>query len=704
MGDQHCCAWGFARREHGVEPTGSPASFGYEGLEGDNYLRLKQGQSAPGLSGAPLLCTQRRAVVGVISASRDIHSDLGGWAAPVSALWLGGPGVPTDLVDLGGQIRVANRDSVVAGRDLWHAVLPVTDVDDLLDQPWADFTRERQSSPSSLLLAEHAVVPYLFRARELDDAVAWCEQPTPMSMTRVAGRGGAGKTRFAIELCKTMTARGWLAGMWRADRSAAAAPVPRVVVVDYAEAVEPTALRSALDDLRRRASDVAPVRVLLLTRTRAGGTNDPLNALREQATATLQRVVDGSDDSDVADTALTLPERRMLYQRALASFRDSWFGDRLANADGPDGDVPDLSGEQFALALEVLFAAFDDAISRGDGSSERSPVERVLVHEQRYWDATAPHRERISARERSHCVALATLVGASTPQDAHALLRIVPTLLDDASMRTAVVTWLSDLYEGADVLNPLRPDRLGEALVARMLRETSEGEIDVLGAVVGLADDQVVRTMDVLTRLSASDAKVAARTARMLATHNTALVTRAQDQAAGRPGRPGRHDLANALLRPLAHQLGFKVREALARDEPTNTTYQRDLAISYERLGDLALQSGQASEAERLYRQSLDVREALARDEPTNTTYQRDLAISYNKLADLALQSGQASEAERLYRQSLDVGEALARDEPTNTTYQRDLAVSYEQARRPRAAVRASQRSRTAVPPVPRRR
>jgi len=48
--DGECHAWGYARREDGVEPTGSPASFRFEGLEGDGYLRLKAGQAAPGLS------------------------------------------------------------------------------------------------------------------------------------------------------------------------------------------------------------------------------------------------------------------------------------------------------------------------------------------------------------------------------------------------------------------------------------------------------------------------------------------------------------------------------------------------------------------------------------------------------------------------------------------------------------------------------
>ena len=674
--DGDCYAWGFARREAGLDPTGSPASFRYEGLEGDDYLRLKQGQSAPGLSGAPLLCPRRRAVVGVISASRDVRSDLGGWAAPLSALLIGGPGVPRDLAELGGTLRHANRQAVVARRESWHQVLPVEDVDDLVDQPWERFTRQAGSSPSSLLLAEHAVVPYLFREQEVEDAVTWCASPAAMSITTVAGRGGAGKTRFAVELCRLMAARGWVAGMWRPDRQPPAVAVPRLIVIDYVEAAEPRALRDALDELRRRATDIAPVRVLLLTRTRSGGAKDPVDALREDASATLQRVVDASESNDAAAATLTALQRQTLYERALADFIGAWHGDAGVGIERSD-DIPDLAGDRFALPLEVLFAAFDHAMSDDESLAVRPAVERVLLHEQRYWDRTAGRLDPLDTAELGQCVALATLAGAATAEQAHALLSILPTLKDDMDTRTAAIAWLSELYDGESLLNPLRPDRLGEALVARLLRQSGESGLAVLNAIAGLpADDQLVQAMDVLTRLSATDAEAAHATAQMLAAHHVELVTRAERQARGAPGQPGRYDLANAILRPLAHQLGERVREALAGDEPDNTTYQRDLAVSYERLGDLARQSGQASEAERLYRQSLAVREALAGDEPDNTTYQRDLTISYNKLGDLARQSGQAGETEEQFAPAVRIRRALSQQEPGRVDLAEELAVA----------------------------
>ena len=119
-----CCAWGYPEREYGVIPSGSPATFVYEGLEGDGYIRLKAGQAAPGISGAPLLCPAQGAVVGVVTGSRDVTTDLGGWASPVAALLAGGgPGVPADLAALGEQVGRDNRAAILADPLSWRNVL-----------------------------------------------------------------------------------------------------------------------------------------------------------------------------------------------------------------------------------------------------------------------------------------------------------------------------------------------------------------------------------------------------------------------------------------------------------------------------------------------------------------------------------------------------------------------------------------------------
>ncbi len=98
-------------------------------------------------------------------------------------------------------------------------------------------------------------------------------------------------------------------------------------------------------------------------------------------------------------------------------------------------------------------------------------------------------------------------------------------------------------------------------------------------------------------------------------------------------------DLSSARAISVKPSLGresLDIRERLAKADPTNSQWQRDLAISYNKLGDLSSTRGDLGEAERLMGESLKIFERLAKTDPTNSQWQRDLAISYNKLRDLS--------------------------------------------------------------------
>jgi hypothetical protein len=153
-------AWGFGRREQGVAAVGSAASFSYVGVDGDGYLQLRAGDAPPGLSGAPLVCPQQRAVAGLMSVSRDPDDDRGGWASPVAALD-GGPGVPDALARLGREVLARNREACWRHRNAWQSVLPIPGVDFLADRPWDGAEVDLTSTqPSAMLRAEFRVVPY----------------------------------------------------------------------------------------------------------------------------------------------------------------------------------------------------------------------------------------------------------------------------------------------------------------------------------------------------------------------------------------------------------------------------------------------------------------------------------------------------------------------------------------------------------------
>jgi hypothetical protein len=77
--------------------------------------------------------------------------------------------------------------------------------------------------------------------------------------------------------------------------------------------------------------------------------------------------------------------------------------------------------------------------------------------------------------------------------------------------------------------------------------------------------------------------------------------------------------------------------------------------------------------ADQHYRASLTIAERLAATDPTNAEYQRDLSISHNRLGDLAVAAGDTPTADQHYRAQLAITERLAAADPANAEYQRDL-------------------------------
>jgi len=69
--------------------------------------------------------------------------------------------------------------------------------------------------------------------------------------------------------------------------------------------------------------------------------------------------------------------------------------------------------------------------------------------------------------------------------------------------------------------------------------------------------------------------------------------------------------------------------------DPQNSQWQRDLSVSYNKLGDLLTAQGNLNEARENYQRGLEIRERLAEMDPQNIGWQRDLGVSYERLASL---------------------------------------------------------------------
>jgi hypothetical protein len=75
--------------------------------------------------------------------------------------------------------------------------------------------------------------------------------------------------------------------------------------------------------------------------------------------------------------------------------------------------------------------------------------------------------------------------------------------------------------------------------------------------------------------------------------------------------------------------------QARAAADPANTGWQRDLSVSHNKLGDVAVAAGDLTAARAAYQAALDIRARLAAADPANTEWQRDLERARQKISSL---------------------------------------------------------------------
>jgi tetratricopeptide (TPR) repeat protein len=90
-------------------------------------------------------------------------------------------------------------------------------------------------------------------------------------------------------------------------------------------------------------------------------------------------------------------------------------------------------------------------------------------------------------------------------------------------------------------------------------------------------------------------------------------------------------DLPAALT---SYQASFAISERLAKSDPENVGWQRDLSESYNKVGDLFVKQGKIEEALKNYHAGLAVVERLVAIDPTNMQRQADI-VEFNY--DLAI-------------------------------------------------------------------
>jgi tetratricopeptide (TPR) repeat protein len=236
-----------------------------------------------------------------------------------------------------------------------------------------------------------------------------------------------------------------------------------------------------------------------------------------------------------------------------------------------------------------------------------------------------------------------------------------------AVLRHRLDRWLQGLYEGPDQWNPLRPDRLGEALIARALRAEQDRGQALLAAALNLnSEAQLERVLDVLARLVVEQA-IEDILAAVFAQRHTVLVERCAEQTRGTAQRSGRTGLLDGLTRLHTKLL----TDQWVADLPLPV--QSALSSSADILGDLARAHGFSTRALAIFQGVFAIDKRRHELEPGNTTYRRDLSISYERLADLPQEAGHFEIARDLVDRAVSVRRAIHRLEPHRV----DVAVEF---------------------------
>lgn len=107
-------------------------------------------------------------------------------------------------------------------------------------------------------------------------------------------------------------------------------------------------------------------------------------------------------------------------------------------------------------------------------------------------------------------------------------------------------------------------------------------------------------------------------------------------------------------------QKALAVEESLTQQRPADAELQHDLAVSYERVGQVLLEQEYAIEALDLFKKSLAIRESLLQSDCRSSDMRRNLAITYERIGDALVKAGNSSDAFIEYRRSFTIRNGIA--------------------------------------------
>lgn len=134
-------------------------------------------------------------------------------------------------------------------------------------------------------------------------------------------------------------------------------------------------------------------------------------------------------------------------------------------------------------------------------------------------------------------------------------------------------------------------------------------------------------------------------------------------------------DLAGALA---AYTEDKAIAARIAAADAANAQWRRDLAMSCMSVGDVKWSQGDLAGALASYTDAMTIHSRLAAADPTNAQWQSDLSFSQDKIGHVKRSQGDLAGALAAYTDAMAIRTRLAAADPGNANWQLDLSVSHD--------------------------
>jgi tetratricopeptide (TPR) repeat protein len=125
-----------------------------------------------------------------------------------------------------------------------------------------------------------------------------------------------------------------------------------------------------------------------------------------------------------------------------------------------------------------------------------------------------------------------------------------------------------------------------------------------------------------------------------------------------------------------SHRQALAIAQTLAKADPANVRWQRDLMLDNSKVGQLLMAKGSKEDALTNYRDALSVAKTMGDKDQTTPDWQSNRAMIDSNIGALMMGLGNSDDALVAYRDGLTIAKALTVRDPHNVEWQTGLVIA----------------------------